>query len=56
MAFDPDTFVDACRGALTEPEPQLAVREVVARAVSSPSAITSALGESHRRAEGMLAN
>lgn len=47
MAFDPETFVDECRRALTESEPQLAVRDVVARAVSSPASIEAALGESH---------
>ncbi|NNE95484.1 MAG: hypothetical protein HKN24_05595 [Acidimicrobiales bacterium] len=44
MRFDVDDFVEQCRAALDESEPQLAVRDVVARAVSQPAAIKAALG------------
>ena len=44
MAFETAAFVDACRQALREPQPQLAVRDVLERATSSPSAIEAALG------------
>lgn len=41
--FDPEEFVDSCRQALYEPDPALAVREVVARAVSRPAPLPPAL-------------
>lgn len=44
MTFDRETFVDDCRRALTEDEQQLAVREVVERAVSEPAAVEAAFG------------
>ncbi len=48
--FELETFVADCRAALSADEPHGAIREVVARAVSEPSAILRALGEP-RRAE-----
>ena len=44
MSFDVEEFVDQCRLALDEAEPQLAVRDVVSRAVAEPAAIEAALG------------
>jgi predicted metal-dependent enzyme (double-stranded beta helix superfamily) len=41
--FDIDEFVAACRDALTETQPALAVKEVVERAVSRPDEIDAAL-------------
>ena len=43
--FDVDEFVNACDAALAESEPQLAVRDIVARAVSSPHELEQAFGE-----------
>ncbi|MEY2421118.1 MAG: hypothetical protein QOI95_1185 [Acidimicrobiaceae bacterium] len=45
--FDIDEFVQDCRGALTEQEPRRAVREVLTRAVSDPSAVANALEHHH---------
>lgn len=44
MTFDREAFVEQCRAALAEDRPQLAVREVVERAVSEPAAIEGDLG------------
>lgn len=44
MRFDCETFVDECRRALGEDAQQLAVREVVERAVSEPAAVEKAIG------------
>ena len=41
--FDVDEFIKECRGALTENEPRRAVREVLTRAVSDPTAVATAL-------------
>ncbi|HLJ89111.1 MAG TPA: hypothetical protein VKZ53_19990 [Candidatus Angelobacter sp.] len=46
--FDLDQLVADCRIALKEKSSQAAIREVVARAVSEPSAILQALGEPQR--------
>lgn len=43
--FDLEQFAAHCRAALQEKAPHAAVREVVARAVSDPSAILKTLGE-----------
>lgn len=43
--FDVEQFAAHCRAALHEKAPHPAVREVVARAVSDPSAILKTLGE-----------
>ncbi|MGI9622096.1 MAG: hypothetical protein ACR2PK_04600 [Acidimicrobiales bacterium] len=43
--MDVEEFVESCRAALTETQPQLAVRDLVAEQVSDPAAITAALGE-----------
>lgn len=44
LSFDREAFVDECRHALAENNPQLAVRDVVERAVSSPSAVEEEFG------------
>lgn len=44
MAFEAAEFVDACRQALQETQPQLAVRDLLERATSSPSQVEAALG------------
>lgn len=46
--FDLDQFVCDCRAALKEDAPQTAVREVVARAVSDPTAVLKRLGDPQR--------
>jgi predicted metal-dependent enzyme (double-stranded beta helix superfamily) len=46
--FDLDQFVSDCRSALRQEPTQPAVREVVARAVSEPSAVLRSLGEPER--------
>lgn len=43
--FETERFIEDCRAALAEPDPQAAVRERVARAVSQPGDILRALGE-----------
>jgi predicted metal-dependent enzyme (double-stranded beta helix superfamily) len=43
--FDLDQFAADCRAALREKDPQPAVREVVARAVSDPVVLLKTLGE-----------
>ncbi len=48
--FEVERFVADCRAALSADEPHGAIREVVARAVSEPSAVLRAVGEP-RRAE-----
>ncbi len=46
--FDLDSFAADCRAALREDSSHKAVREVVARAVSDPSAMLAGLGEPKR--------
>ncbi len=46
--FDVEEFAADCRAALAQDRSSAAVREVVARAVSSPAAMLSALGEPER--------
>jgi predicted metal-dependent enzyme (double-stranded beta helix superfamily) len=41
--FDVDALVADCQAAIEEPEPVLAVRDVLARAVATPTAIAAAL-------------
>lgn len=48
MSFVLDQFVSDCRAALKEAQSQVAVREVVALAVSDPAAVLKALGEPWR--------
>ncbi len=43
--FQRERFIEDCREALTQSDPQSAVRELVARAVSDPGAILADLGE-----------
>ena len=45
---DKESFIDACRAALKEHDPQAAIRELVARAVSEPGPVMRALGEPKR--------
>jgi hypothetical protein len=42
MAFDLDRFIGDCCAALSADPPQKAVRELVARAVSMPTAVSAA--------------
>jgi predicted metal-dependent enzyme (double-stranded beta helix superfamily) len=42
--FETEQFIEACRIALREHSPQLAVKELVAAAVSSPAEVLRALG------------
>jgi len=44
VPFEIAEFVDACQGALREAQPQLAVRDVVARATSAPREVERAFG------------
>jgi hypothetical protein len=44
VKFDREAFVDECRRALAEDAQQLAVREVVERAVSEPAAVEDEFG------------
>jgi hypothetical protein len=44
MKFDREAFVDECRRALAEDAQQLAVREVVERAVRDPAGVESEFG------------
>ena len=41
--FDVDALVVACREAAAEPEPHLAIRDVLARAVADPTSLADAL-------------
>ncbi len=43
--FDRERFVDDCRNALAEDETHKSVREILARAVSEPGEVLTALGE-----------
>jgi predicted metal-dependent enzyme (double-stranded beta helix superfamily) len=49
-SFELPRFVADCRSALLEDRPELAMREVVARAVSDPGGLLDALGEPKRAA------
>jgi len=42
--FDVDRFIADCRAALTEPSPELAIKELLERAVSTPGEVEAALG------------
>jgi predicted metal-dependent enzyme (double-stranded beta helix superfamily) len=44
--FDPAEFIEECQVALADGDPRLAVKEVLARAVSAPSAVADALDHS----------
>ena len=39
-----DNFISDCRAALTQPSPELAIKEILARAVANPSEVEAALG------------
>lgn len=45
MRFDKNEFIEACREAVAADDSHMAVREIVARAVSDPGAVIAALGE-----------
>jgi hypothetical protein len=50
--FDLERFIDDCGAVVSEDSGQNAVREIVARAVSDPSAVIATLGEpEHRNAQ-----
>ncbi len=42
--FDLDGFIADCRNALTESSPELAIKEILARAVSRPGEVEATLG------------
>jgi predicted metal-dependent enzyme (double-stranded beta helix superfamily) len=42
--FDVETFISQCRAALEDTTPELAIKDVLARATSEPSSIIAALG------------
>jgi len=46
--FDLDRFIEDCRAAVAEDPSHKAVREIVARAVSTPAEVLTALGEPKR--------
>jgi predicted metal-dependent enzyme (double-stranded beta helix superfamily) len=48
VMFDLDTFVADCRAALSESTPEVAVRELVARAMAQPAEVERALGTPSR--------
>ena len=48
MKFELEQFAAECRAALSEKSPQLAIREILARAVSEPNEILRTLGEPQR--------
>lgn len=43
--FDVDAFVEECRGAVAETDPRRAIREVLNRALSNPTAVADAIGK-----------
>ena len=45
MRFDVDDFVARCRNAIEASDSHMAVREIVAEAVSDPASILKGLGE-----------
>src|SRR5690554_6455058 len=45
---DKESFIAACCAAIKEHDPQAAIRELVARAVSEPEQVLRALGEPRR--------
>ena len=44
MRFDKDGFIEECRKAVEADDSHMAVREIVARAVSEPGEIIAAFG------------
>jgi predicted metal-dependent enzyme (double-stranded beta helix superfamily) len=42
--FDLDRFIADCRSALDEPSPELAIKELLVRAIARPSELEAALG------------
>lgn len=46
--FETDSFIDKCLAALDEHSPELAVREIVAEAVSQPKQVRATLGPAAR--------
>src|SRR4029453_8980605 len=39
-----DSFISDCRAALTQPNPELTIKEILARAVANPFEVEAALG------------
>jgi predicted metal-dependent enzyme (double-stranded beta helix superfamily) len=54
MSFDLDRFTADCRDALGDTNPQHAIREAAARALSEPDAVLRAVGEPGRAAMSAL--
>ena len=52
--FDLDRFITDCRAALTDSAPELAIREILACAVSSPSEVEAVLGTPRKGDLGVL--
>jgi predicted metal-dependent enzyme (double-stranded beta helix superfamily) len=52
--FEVDAFVAQCRAALSEHTPQLAIKELLERAVSRPEEIAAALGPAMKAEIGTL--
>jgi hypothetical protein len=48
--FDVEGMVEACRGAVASSEPERAVRESIAEAVSDGASVAAALGGGHEPA------
>lgn len=42
--FDLDHFITDCRAAITRPSSELAIKEILERAVASPADVEAALG------------
>src|SRR5262245_28830918 len=49
-----DHFVADCRAALTRPSPELAIKDILERAVANPSAVEAALGTPRQGAIAVL--
>jgi predicted metal-dependent enzyme (double-stranded beta helix superfamily) len=56
VKFDRESFVEECRRSLTENAQQLAIREVVQRAVSEPAAVENEFGVAHGWQIDVLSN
>lgn len=52
--FDKERFIEDCRAALKESNPQAAVRELIERAVRDPTQVVRALGEPKRSGVEMI--
>jgi predicted metal-dependent enzyme (double-stranded beta helix superfamily) len=52
--FDRDRFIEDCQGAIASPNPARDMREVVARAVSDPTALMASLGAPEHGGLGVI--